>query len=523
MMLLLISGSDVALSKPKLVVNLIVGQMRYDYLLRFRNNMSDKGFSLMISQGVSCDRAMYDYLTTTTPAGLATISTGTNPSTHGVSALHWFNYTTNEKVELIKDSQMKTIGSDDLDAQVSPTGLISSTLGDCLKSISPQSKVINVAFEPASAVIIGGHTADASYWVSPREGNMVTSSYYMAQLPGWVAKFNESKFAENYSSAKWTAMYPASKYNNIFKKDIEMEADSGLNFDFLTRKKYDYDRFAATPLANTLLKDFAIQTLIQESLGKDDFTDILNVVFDPMRLIGERYGTQSIEIEDAYYRFDADLAHLLEFLDTHVQKQDLLVVLCSDHGAVDPMIESSKVPSGRFNKTQFEMLMNGFIGGILGEAERWILDFNNNQVFLNRRLIYEKGLDLKDVQDKIAAFAIQFRGVAHAITSHSLVASHFSGGIMSKAQNSYYQRSSGDVIINFLPGWAEENPKMSDGGTSYNYDTHVPLLWYGGVVGTQNIARDVDMTDVAPTTAHIMEIAPPNSSTGKPIIEIYAK
>lgn len=518
---LLLSVGSFAQTKPKLVVNIVVGQMRYDYLIRFRDNFSDKGFRMMVDQGVSCDRAMYNYLTTSTPSGLSTISTGTNPSTHGIIGSCWYNYLTQEQIKVAFDPNSKTVGSDELDAQVSPSGLIAGTLGDGLKSISPLSKVINIAFEPLSAVVIGGHTADASYWVSPREGNIVTSTYYMTKLPDWVNQFNQLKAAENYSAEKWVIMLKSDKYHNIFRKDIQLEDDNSLNFDFLTRKKYEYERLGASPFGNTLLNDFAKQAVIYENLGKDANTDLLNIVLDPTRLVGEKYGSQSIEIEDTYYRLDKELGDLIEFLNSQVGKDNLLIVLTSDHGAVDPVIESSKVPSGRFNKEQFVMLMNGFIGGILGSGERWILDYSDNQIFLNRRLFYEKEIKLEDIQAKLATFAIQFRGVAHAITANSLSSSHFSGGIMNKAQNSYYQRHSGDVIINYLPGWSEDNAKLSDSGTSYNYDTHVPLIWYGSGIGTHNIARDVDMTDVAPTMAHIMQITPPFASTGKPIIEIY--
>lgn len=512
-----------AQQKPKLVVNIVVGQMRYDYMLRFRDNFSQNGFRKLITEGVSCDRAMYDYLTTSTPTGLATISTGANPSTHGITGSRWYNYLTLEKIEPVTDYMARTVGSDELDATVSPRNLVAATLGDCLKSITPQSKVFSVAYEPLSAVVMGGHTQDAAYWISPREGNVVTSNYYMAKLPDWVRKFNDGKFAENYSSQRWQIFLERDKYFNIFRKDVQLEADNGVNFDFLTRKKYDYERLGASPFGNMLLIDFAKQLLIYESLGKNNNTDLLNIVFDPMRLIGERYGTQSMEVEDAYYRFDSQLSDFVSFLESQVGKDNLLVVITSDHGAVDPMIESSKLPGGRFNREQLIMLLNGFLGATYGSGERWVLDYTDNQLFLNRNLFREKEINLGEVQDKIAIFMTQFRGIAHAITAHSLAGSYFSGGIMNKAQNSYYQRHSGDVIVNFLPGWNEENKKISDSGTSYNYDTHVPLIWYGGVVGTQNIARDVSMSDIAPTIAHIMQIAPPFASTGTPIIEIYHK
>lgn len=510
-------------TKPRLVVNIVVGQMRYDYLLRFGANFSETGFKKMINQGVSCDRARYNYLTTSTASGLATISTGANPSSHGVIGGRWFNYTTGDTVELVKDKTCYTVGSDELDAQVSPRNLIASTLGDGLKVVSPQSKTISIALDPASAVIIGGHTADAAYWVSPRDGSFVSSTYYTAKLPEWVTKFNSQHLGESYSTRRWVIAKNQAVYQNILRQDIAVENNNSLNFDFLTRQKYDFGRLKATPAGNTLIRDFVAQAVINEQLGGDEFCDLLNVVFDPMRYIGEKYGSMSMEVEDAYYCLDQEIGLLIEFLEAQIPKDQLLVVLTSDHGANDPVMESSRMPSGRFNAEQYAVLMNGFLGATLGSGERWVLDYSNNQIYLNRRLIFDKGLDLNEIQNKIAAFAIQFRGVAQAITSNSMLGSHFSGGIMGMAQNSFFPRHSGDVIINLLPGWSQLNDRLSDSGSPYNYDTQVPLIWYGGAIGTQNIARDVDMTDLAPTVAHIMGIAPPNAATGSPVIEIYAK
>lgn len=507
--------------KPKLVVNIVVGQMRYDYLLRFSDNFTQKGFLAMIREGSSCDRASYSYLNTATSTGLATITTGTLPSIHGVIGDSWFNYTNGNRIELIKDTKCYTVGADDLDAQVSPRQLIASTLGDQLKLVTPESKVVSIALEPTSAVLMGGHTSDAIYWLNEKDGKWVTSTYYTDKLPEWVKKFNEGNFADSYSAETWKVSFSTARYHNILSKDIVTDtASSFMSFDFLTRKKYDYKRLVASPSGNTLVKDFAIQAMIYENLGKDDKTDLLNIVFDASRNIGEKYGTLSMEVEDSYYKLDKEIASLLEFFASHVGHENMLVILTSDHGAADPSIESSRMPSGRFNTDQFAVLMNGFLGAQLGSDHDWVLDFSNNQIYLNRRAIYEKGLDLKDIQDKVAGFAIQFRGVSQAITASAMQNGHFTDGIMGKAQNGFFPRHSGDVVLNLLPGWTVENEKLSSSGSPYNYDTHVPLIWWGGMIGNKDVTNDVNMTDIAPTIANILSIPPPNSATGRTIYDI---
>lgn len=503
--------------KPRLVVNIVVGQMRYDYLLRFADNFAKGGFRALIKDGVSCNRATHDYLFTSQASGLSTISTGANPSTHGIIGQGWYNYNTSARVDVAQDKGCYAVGADNFDAQVSPNAMVAGGLGDCIKAVSPMSKVVSVAFDPTSAVVMGGFTADAAYWLNPKTGNFISSTYYMQKLPDWVDNFNKMRLIDSYSSAPWTVSQQMKKYHNILSKDIIRDTAVGFfSFDFITRKKGDFKTFSATPWANTLVKDMAVQSIIYENLGKDDTPDLLNIVFDGSRNIGQKYGTLSVELEDSYYRLDKDIENLLSFLETQVGRDRVLVVLSSDHGASDPAIESSRMPHGRFNVAQFSVLINGFLGAKFGDKERWVLDFSNNQLYLNRRAIYENKHNLTQIQNEIAAFAIQFRGVAHAITAASLQ-SGTAVGIMGKAQNSYYPRHSGDVMINLMPGWMVENDNLSQGGTGYNYDSHVPLVFWGAGLGPGVIQGPVEMRDVAPTTAAVLGIAPPNAATGRAI------
>lgn len=519
--------------KPRLVVNIVVDGMRYDYLLKFGRNFSETGFKRLITEGSLCERAMYGYLSTNTASGLATIACGASPSSHGVIGSHWFNYTTGEKISLTLDKSVRTVGADELDAQVSPRAMIASTIGDCIKGISPTSKVISIAMDPTSAVISGGFSTDGAYWLSPRDGKMVSSTYYMQKLPDWVDKFNSTGLAESYSSARWTVYRPASSYYNVLRSDIATDS-AVLNFDFLTRKKYDYERLRNSPAGNSLLKDFALQAIINEDLGKDESTDYLSVVFDPARTTSERYGTTSMEVEDMYYRLDMEISAFVDFLLTGVGRENLLIVLTSSHGAADPVIESSRMPAGRFNAEQFSILINGFLSAQLASKippqkadevgdTRWVLDFANNQLYLNRKRIYQAGLSIAEVQGMVADFAIQFRGVAQAITASALQNNYFGEGIMACAQRSYFARHSGDVIVNLLPGWVVESDRVSDSGSPYIYDSHVPVIFFGGAISPDNISREVNIEDIAPTVAHIVGVAPPTAATGRPITEIYRK
>ncbi len=522
------------IKKPKLVVNLSIAGMRYDYLLKFRNLMGEGGFKRLINEGALCERTIIDYIGTSTPSGLASIATGASPSSNGVIGSHWFDYTTGEKISLTYDKNVRTIGADELDAQVSPRAMVASTIGDCIKDVSPNSKVISIATEPNSAVIAGGFSTDGAYWISPRDGKMVSSSYYVDRLPDWVVEFNTKGLADVFSFKKWRTSRPSSQYYNVLRSDIEI-GDDNVSSDILSRKKYDYQRLISSPGGNALIKDFVVQTVVAENLGADDATDYLTVVFDTPSIVSKKYGTKSMEIEDLYYRLDDELTSLLSFLDNWVGRENLLIVVTSPHGASDPVIESSKLPGGQFSAIQFSMLMNGFLGAQLTDKidkdkfdkvsgdPRWILDFSNNQVYLNRRRIFDAGLSISEVQRMVAEFAIQFRGVAEAITASTMQSSQFTEGTMGMAQRSYFARHSGDVVLNLLPGWIVESSDISDSGSPYIYDTHVPLIFWGGAISEQNVLRDVKIEDIAPTIAHIVGVAPPNAASGTPITEVYRK
>lgn len=513
-------------TKPKLIVEIVVGQMRYDYLMRYADNLSDAGFKTLIAEGTSCDCAKYDFLGTTTPAGLATIATGANPSVHGIVGEQWYNVTSLSRQDILEDKNVYTVGADEYDSQYSPQGMFTSTFADELKSMSPYSKVISIAFDPTSAVIMGGHSADAAYWVNHREGRFVTDTYYMTKLPEWVEKFNANGFAQKFMADDWKPLLDASVYKNIISTDIQMKEGTKLSElaqQLLTGKnKWNYDVFRAHPGANTLIKDFAVQAIIYENLGKDENTDLLTVVFDPSRHVGEKYGVQSLETEDCFYRMDREVASILEYLKTQFKKDEVLLVVTSDHGASDQANENNKMPNGMFNPAQFQTLINGFVGAQHGGDKKWVLDYVNNQLYLNTDQIYQSHLDLGQIETEVAGFAIQFRGVSQALTASSLQLGMNSVGVMGQAQNSFFPKYSGHVIICLLPGWITENGDIkSDSGTGYNYDTHVPLIFWGTMIGPRDLADPVDMCDIAPTISSIAGVVIPAAATGRPIMDVY--
>ncbi|MDL2230585.1 alkaline phosphatase family protein, partial [Alistipes sp. OttesenSCG-928-L06] len=508
-----------------LVVNIVVSSMRYDYLKRFGHNFAERGFRLLIDEGVSYTNARYNYMGNNTPAGLSTLLCGAPPAAHGIVADRWLDYTTNEPVYVISDKNYYGLGGAEILGQYAPTQFSTSTIGDELKRHNPESRVMSVALEPVSSIIGGGRTADAAYWFDAFRGNWCTSTYYMNRLPNWVDSYNQQRRVDSFNSQPWDLYLLPSKYVYSERSEIQTEADRraftfSLNRLFKRKENEGYFKMLITPMGVDLMMSFVKQTIIYENLGKDNHPDLLTVTVDPLRFITETYGTEAMETEDALYRLDASLASLIEFAAAQVGKNDVLFVLTADHGSSDTYREESRYPGGLFNVMQFKVLINGFLNTQYG-VENWVVDYANNSLYLNHRVIFEKGLNLDEMQSKVAAFALQFRGVAQATTGAALQNNHFASGALQKVQNGYYPKHSGDIVITLMPGWIEEEEnKVSTTGSIYEYDTHVPLLFYGAGIRHEVIHAPVQMTCIAPTLARILGVNQPDAATGQEVIPI---
>lgn len=521
------TGATAQNEPPRLVVNIVVSQMRYDLLNKLAANFADNGFNRFLNGGTSFANADYNYMMTTTPAGLATLTTGANPSTHGISAMRWVDLTTAKITTLIDDPNVNGLECDAEIGRYSPRHLTTPTLGDHLLTANPDSRSVTLAADPTSAIVAGGFTGHV-YWLDSTRCSWISSGHYFDALPQWVTRYNKNRVTDYLLNYQWTQSRPASLYKNKTCTIFEQESSEPgklkklFSFDFL-RKHYvarNFSRVLYTPAGNVLIGEFAKQAIIHEELGKDNATDLLTVVFDTPRYAGELFGPESMEVEDMYYQLDAVLADLIDFIYTQAGADNVVLMLTSDHGASDTYDDNKKLPMGRFNAHQFLVIMNGFMNAQYGAGD-WVIDYCDRQLFLNRPLMFSNNLNIEEVQTRVAAFALQFRGVSHAITSTALQNSYFGDGYGERIQNSFYPRRSGDVTINLMPGWIElEGNQLSRTGSMYRYDTHVPLIFLGKGIPAQCVSRPVTMTDVAPTLAHIMQLSPLITAEGSPIAEI---
>ena len=531
------SSTRIPSEKPKLIVGIVVEQMRYDFINKYWDKFGEGGFKRLLNEGTYCKNANFNYLFTQTSPGHATIVTGTTPSYHGIVSEEWYVRLKDKVVNAVADEKEKTIGGSYDAGRMSPRQLLTTTIGDEIRLASfNKSKVVGISLQGKAAILSAGQTGNAAYWFDDETGNWVTSSYYMQDLSAWTKTFNDKKFQDLYMTRKWETKFPLADYanrclpdENKYETGIEGRksfpynlAEMGLVQNNKNKKKYNLLKY--TPFGNTYTKDFAIATIVNDSLGKDDNTDLLMVSFSSTEFIGQSFGPESIELMDAFIKLDEDLEHFLNFLDQELGKQNILVFLTSDHGvAQNPEYLADKgIPVGFFSQTSALSLLKSYMNAVYGRGE-WIKNYYAQQLYLNRDLIEDSKLNMADVQQKVAQFMLQFTGVANTVTATTLQTAYFPDGVFSKIQRSFNQKRSGDVLINLDPGWVEKNGTTTSHNSSYSYDTHVPLIWYGWKVKRATIFEPIDMEDIAPTISYFLNIASPNATVGKPIIGLVSQ
>jgi len=514
--------------KPKLIISIVIEEMRYDFIDRFWNKFEEGGFKRLVGEGTYFKNAQLNYMFTQSSPGYASIYTGATPSVHGIVADQWYKALSNTIVKSTAYKRAKTIGSNSGYGKYAPKHLVTTTFSDEYKLIDPKSKIISLALDPTAAVLSGGHMSNAAYWIDDKTGKWISSSYYLDSLPQWVNIFNNKNYQNTYLDKIWSTLYPLSHYTESRNDTTNYEYGYGNNnftfpYDISTfsriKKDYpDYTYFNKTPFGNNYTESFAIASIVGEDLGKDAHTDFLNIAFTATKEIANRFGPLSVEMEDTYLRLDKELAHFLDFLDTEIGKHNILIVLSANHGVsyATQYLTNRKIPSGNFKSQYAIALLKSYLNATYGKGD-WVKMYYNQQIYLNKSLIEDSKLNITEVQQKVADFMVQFEGVANAISSSILMKSEFRNGMYAKMQNSYNQKRSGDIMLNLNPAWIQDVSLTASSNSPYVYDTHIPLIWYGWRIKHQEKTEDVNITDIAPTIAFLLNISKPNGSIGNPL------
>jgi len=524
----------IEVSKPKLVIGIVVDQMRYDYLIKFKDKYGNGGFKRLMKDGYNLKNTHFNYVPTHTAVGHATIYTGTTPENHGIIGNNWYDKYNKKRVYCVDDTNYQTVGSTSNQGQKSPSKMFTTTIGDQLHlAQNMQGKVIGISLKDRAAILPAGHTANAAYWYDGDDNNKwISSSFYINDLPQWVKNFNMNNKANSYLSNPWNTYYDIATYtesisdNNNYEMKYKGESTPTFPHDVpkLRAKNGNFNLIRSTPFGNTLTTDFTEAAIIGEQLGKGKFTDFLAVSFSSTDYIGHSYGVDSKEIEDAYIRIDKDIERLLNFLDTNVGKDNYSLFLTADHGAVSVpnYLKDLKIPAGYFDINKFKKHLNQ---ATLNEfrSDKIIEDIYNMNVFLNKEELKKLKLNKTEVVDFLIDEMIQYDRVYKVISAKTLQTNDFTQGVYSFMQRGYNQKLSGDIIYAPYPSTLSSRYLHKGGtghGVSYSYDTHVPLIFYG-VGFKKGISNHYyPITNIAPTVSALLEIEFPNGTTGKVIEEV---
>ena len=517
---------------PKLVVGIVVDQMRYDYLTRYYNRYGDGGFKRLLNEGFSLENGHFNYIPTVTAAGHASVYTGTTPSNHGIISNHWYDKFLKKNIYCVTDSTYSSIGTSSERGQRSPYRLMSTTITDQLHlAQNNKGKTIGIALKDRSSILPAGHTANAAYWYDGgRNGFFISSSFYMDELPEWVKNFNSKKLPENYLSKTWNTLYNIETYTNSFKDNNIYEGvfkgkqtpTFPYNLNELKSENGNLGLINTTPFGNSLTLDFAKEAIINEKLGKSEHIDFLALSFSSTDYIGHKFGPQSVEIEDTYLRLDKNLEDLLLFLDEKIGKNKYTVFLTADHGAVHvpAYLQSLKIPAHYLNQQELKNYIIEITKKYF-KSDELVENISNNQIFLNQEKIEALGFIKQEVAEKIVEEVTKFDGIYKAITANKLQTSSFNSGVWYLLQNGYNQKFSGDVILIEYPASLSKERTGTSHGSGYHYDTHIPIIFYGNGIKKGASKKRYEVTDIAPTIANLLRIEAPNASTGIIIDEVF--
>ncbi|SDE25407.1 alkaline phosphatase PafA [Pedobacter soli] len=514
-------------ARPKLVVGLVVDQMRWDYLYRYYNRYTNGGFKRLVNEGFSVENTFIPYTPTYTACGHTCIYTGSVPAVHGIIGNDWYDPQTKKNVYCTEDSTVTTVGSTpSSEGNMSPKNMLTTTITDELRlATNFKGKVIGISLKDRGSILPAGHAANAAYWYQGSTGNWITSSYYMKEVPTWIADYNKLKLANKFYAKNWETLYPINTYVN---STADAKAYEGKNNTFphqLTQNiDKNYDAIRSTPYGNTITLDLAKLAILSEDLGQDNITDFLAVSCSSTDYVGHAYGPNSIEAEDTYLRLDKDIEEFFNYLDKKVGKGKYTVFLTADHGAahVPGFMKENKMPSGVVSDRDIANKLNAYLNDKF-KVNNVVLSSMNNQIIFDHDKTAKGNVSFDVIKSASVEFLKTLDGFQNAVDISRISQSTLQEIQKKMITNGYNARRSGDIYYVLEPNWFNGGSTGTTHGSWNPYDSHIPLVFMGWGIKSGATNTTHYMTDIAPTLAALLHIQMPNGTVGEPITEITNK
>lgn len=522
------SVTKAAVPRPKIVVCLVVDQMRWDYLYRFHDRYRDGGFKRLLEDGFSCDQTLISYAPTITGCGHASIFTGATPAVHGIVGNDWPDFEKGYSVNCVGDENVSSVGTESKYGKASPRNLLTTTVGDELKiATNFRSKVVGISIKDRAAILPAGHTADAAFWFDKTNNCFITSTYYMNELPEWVHAFNGREVPQKYLSQGWKTLYPIDSYTQSTPDDMPYES----RFANERRPVFPHNLvdtltgfdvgISNTPFGNRLVLEFAKEAIDAYQLGKGGDTDLLTVSLSSPDAIGHRFGPNSIEIEDNYLRLDRDLEDFFTYLDQTFGKDNYLFFITADHGASQSpgYLAANKLPFGFLNEKYLLDSIQTVIRSEYG-LDSVIIANANQQLYLNDKAISKLTASKAQIADRITELLMESPGITDAFVTRKLGSATLAEPIKTMMINGFHLKRGGDIVYSVQSGWKWGSISGASHSHWNAYDAHIPLIWMGWGVHPGKTNRLVHNTDIASTLASLLHIQMPSGNIGSVIYEL---
>ncbi|HSD15393.1 MAG TPA: alkaline phosphatase PafA [Flavobacterium sp.] len=516
-----------AQQKPKLVVGIVVDQMKMEYLYRFADDFSNEGFKRLMNNGYTFHNTHYNYMPTYTAPGHASVYTGTTPATHGIVGNEWFNKAAGKVVYCTDDATVKLVGNGvESEGKMSPKNLQATTITDELRlATNFKGKVIGMSLKDRGAILPAGHFANGAFWYS-QTGAFISSTFYGEKLPEWVAQFNNEKNFQKYIDKGWDLLKPKETYNESLTDNNPYEGllfKKTPFFPYSLKEMYaanDAGILRSTPFGNDLLEQFAERAIVGESLGKDDITDFLTVSFSSTDYIGHTLGPRSIELQDTYLRLDQTIAEFLTYLDKNVGKGNYLLFLTADHAGAENVkyLKDNKYDVDNIPWKNIETELGEFSTKTFGV--NLLLDYSNYNVFFNKELIKSKGLELSKVKQVFKEYLYTQKYIKKVFTEEEILAGSGNEYYLNAIVKGYDPVQNGELVLLFKPAYVEYSGMGTTHGSPYSYDTHVPLIFYGWGIEKGASHDKKAITQIAPTVAQKLKITFPNGTEAEVLTEV---
>ncbi len=514
-------------ARPKLVVGVVLDQMRWDYLYRYADRYGKGGFKRLMNEGFNCENTSINYLPSFTGPGHATIYTGSVPALHGIAANDWINKKGAQEMYCSQDDGVKCVDNNNKAGKMSPKNLLATTITDELKlATNLRSKTIGISLKDRGSILPAGHTANGAYWFDSEDGRFITSTFYMQSLPKWLTTFNDRKLTDSLLNIDWTTLYPINTYKqstadqNAYEGPFKGKKEVAFPHSLKEYIAKDKGVIRSTPWGNTLTRLMAEAALAGEQLGKGAFTDFLAVSFSSTDYIGHQFAPNSIEVEDCYLRMDKELELFLNYLDKHVGAGNYTLFLSADHGGAHNVtfLQDQKIPADNFNGKSTSKAINDTLKSVFGIDN--LTKFTNYQVYFDDELIRKNKLNRKDIAAVSKQCLENMDNVSFVLDMTNMDDNIVPKKVLDMAINGYNPKRSGDLQVILDPGYYIGYGSTGTTHGSWNpYDTRIPLLFYGWGIKKGSSFEPYNMTDIAPTLAALLRIQEPNACIGKPITE----